>query len=99
MALDVGVVCDRCENHLGDGRRTYQIVVARAVARIQRLMALVSPGLMNSGRLFTIKGDDYKKEIDELGEKDTCYRVYKPDPVWLRYSNYLKDKYVIDVEK
>ena len=55
--------------------------------------------LVNGGRLFTIKGSDYKEEIDEVGDKGLGFMVYKPNADWLKYANYLKDKYVIDVEK
>jgi len=99
LVLDAVVVCERCENYGKSGQWKYEIVVARAVARLRTLLELASPVLVNGGRLFTIKGSDYKEEIDEVGDKGLGFMVYKPNADWLKYANYLKDKYVIDVEK
>ncbi len=99
LVLDAVVVCERCENYGKSRQWKYEIVVARAVARLRTLLELASPVLVNGGRLFTIKGSDYKEEIDEVGDKGLGLMVYKPNADWLKYANYLKDKYVIDVEK
>ncbi len=99
LALDAVVVCGRCEDYWKEWRERYQIIVARAVARLRVLLEMASPLLVDGGRLCTIKGLDYEREINEVGDYPLRYKVYKPDVCWLGYVNYLNDKYVIDVEK
>ena len=99
LALDVDVVCGRCENYWKEWQGRYQMVVARAVARLKVLLDLASPLLVKGGRLFTIKGLDFEGEVKEIGDYHRRIEIYKPDVYWLDYVNYLKDKYVIGVEK
>jgi len=99
LGLDVDVVCGRCEDYWGEWREKYQIVIARAVARLKVLLDLAAPLLVNGGRLFTIKGLDFEEEVKEIEDCHRQIEIYKPNVLWLDYVNYLKDKYVIDVER
>ena len=99
LGLEVDVVCGRCEDYWEEWRENYQIVIARAVARLKVLLDLATPLLVNGGRLFTIKGLDFEEEVKEIEDCQRQIEIYKPNVLWLDYVNYLKDKYVIDVEK
>jgi 16S rRNA (guanine527-N7)-methyltransferase len=99
LGLDVDIVCGRCEDYWGEWQEKYQIVIARAVARLKVLLGLATPLLVNGGRLFTIKGLDFEEEVKEIEDYRRQIEIYKPNAFWLDYVNYLQDKYVIDVER
>ena len=99
LDLDARVLCERVEEFGVNRQNYYAFVVARAVASLKMLVewtwGIMAPG----GRMITIKGPDYKQEIDELNDIKPRYAVQSPDQTWLNYSDYLRNKFLIIMEK
>ncbi|MBW3621311.1 MAG: 16S rRNA (guanine(527)-N(7))-methyltransferase RsmG [Actinobacteria bacterium] len=65
MGTDVAVVNDRAESaveRLGGG---FELVTARAVAPLKRLIGWTVPFLAPAGLLYAVKGDRWEQELDE----------------------------------
>lgn len=99
LHLGAEVVCDRCENYAKKVSGRYQAVVARAVARLHVLVDLSAPLLAPGGKLFAIKGMDFKEELDEIEGLGWRHRMHRPNKNWWEFESYLADKCVIELER
>jgi len=95
LALDCPVICQRCEAYSPHTDEKYIIAISRAVARLDILRGWSGQLLKTGGDLYSIKGGDYQREIDELGDNNLKVEVITPGGEWLRTSNYLNHKYII----
>jgi 16S rRNA (guanine527-N7)-methyltransferase len=98
LSLDCPVVNQRCEEFRPLASDRYDIVVSRAVARLKRLWGLSSHLLLPGGLLYTVKGENYQEEIDELSAVNLKSDIIAPDENWHRASDYLNQKYIVKLE-
>ncbi|MBW3561671.1 MAG: 16S rRNA (guanine(527)-N(7))-methyltransferase RsmG [Actinobacteria bacterium] len=78
LELDVEVVNERAETLSGD----FDLATARAVAPLGRLIPWVVPLLRPGGRLFAVKGERWREELEEAREhleRGTAHLVATPD--------------------
>lgn len=67
LRIDVAVQHDRAENVLK--RRRFDVITARAVAPLSKLLTWLTPGLKNGCQLLLIKGRRWTEEYDAAGEE------------------------------
>jgi 16S rRNA (guanine527-N7)-methyltransferase len=99
LGLECPIICQRCEAydlHISD---RYNILISRAVARLNLLWHWSGHLLNEGGHLYAFKGGDYQQELDELNEYDLKSEVLAPDDKWLQISDYLDKKYIVKLEK
>ena len=78
------VVCDRAETWaLGEGAGAYELVTARAVARLSTLAELASPLLADDGHLLAWKG---RRDDDEDAELERAAEQLAMRPAEIRWS-------------
>jgi 16S rRNA (guanine527-N7)-methyltransferase len=64
---NVRVICERVENlSIPEDKNKYDVIIARAVARLPMLWNWSKPLLKSTGCLLAQKGGDVRPEIDEL---------------------------------
>lgn len=71
----IKVVNERAENYIQDQRETYDLVVARAVSKINIISELATPYLKVGGYFLALKGQNYQEEcknIDQVLNKLSC---------------------------
>jgi 16S rRNA (guanine527-N7)-methyltransferase len=99
IGLDFQIVCQRCEQYAQAVVKKYNIVVSRAVANLKILLDWTHDLLDRPGFLYALTGGE---KIDELKETILIskeYRIMSPGVEWIDLSNYMKNKFVIVVEK
>jgi len=95
LNLRADVICERIEN-LDTGPLTgFDIIVARAVASIPVLHDWCRPFLGRSSYLLTLKGDNYKEELNN--RFDIKFYELVPSRSWCDFSNYLFKKCMIKI--
>lgn len=98
LDLDCPIIHKRSEGYIPQSFEKYQIVISRAVAKLELMWQLSSHLIDSEGYLYTIKGGNIHREIEELGNENLTVNVIIPDLEWLSVSNYLKDKYIVILE-
>jgi len=99
LELDCPVINQRCEEFKPLLSDCYQIVVSRAVARLRLLWDWSGHLIVPGGHLYSFKGGDYQKEIEELSGSNLKIEVIAPDGDWLEASDYLNQKCIVKLEK
>lgn len=83
LGVEVVVHTDRAESlALGTHRASFDLVTARAVASLDRLIPWAMPLLKAGGSLFAIKGERWREELDQATqqmERAGAYVVATPD--------------------
>lgn len=71
----IEVINERAENYIQNQRETYDLVVARAVSKINIISELATPYLKVGGYFLALKGQNYQEEcknIDQVLNKLSC---------------------------
>jgi 16S rRNA (guanine527-N7)-methyltransferase len=79
----VAVIRDRAEHLAGD--RAFDVVTARAVAPLERLVGWTLPLLRDDGRLLALKGQSAEEEIVAAEHALALLRAGQPQVVWCGY--------------
>jgi len=98
LGLSALVINDRAENLTAIYGHTFNVAVARAVADIPRLVSWVFPLLSSQGKLFVLKGCDYKSELKNMNTNEIVLTEMKPSQSWIRFSPYLENKIMLKLE-
>ena len=98
LNLDCPIINKRSEEYMPQSSEKYQFVISRAVARLKQMWELSGHLIDTGGNLYTIKGGNIHREIEELNNGNLTVNVIIPDTDWLNVSNYLKDKYIVILE-
>lgn len=98
-ALRCQVICQRCEVYAQYPLKKYKFIVARAVAKISRLLEWTDGLLENKGALYALKGGDEATETENGGLSAERYQIFRPEQAWTDFSNHMREKYVLCVEK
>lgn len=93
--LKTHIICERIENMKNSFFNKYDIIVARAVSSIPVLYNWTLPYLKRDGYLLTLKGDNYKQELDKKGDIKLVELI--PDQNWCDFSDYLLNKRMIKI--
>lgn len=81
---NTAVVCERAELWaLAGGEEAYDVVTARAVARLSTLAELASPLLRDGGHLLAWKG---RRDPEEEAELERAGKALAVEPVEIRWS-------------
>jgi 16S rRNA (guanine527-N7)-methyltransferase len=97
LELQAQVVCGRAEHYGKDSDSCFDIVVARAVAGIDRLWQWSQPLLKPGGSLMAMKGGACEDEFAWLREHGMPYQRLMPPQKWLLFSTYLNTKHIINL--
>lgn len=97
LGLTAKVINERAENLTAIYNNTFNIAVARAVADIPRLVSWVFPRLSHTGRLFVLKGSNYKSELKKY-INELVVTEMKPRRSWIEFSSYLENKIMLKLE-
>ena len=96
--VDVDVVCERYEKYADVSNMEFDWVVARAVAPLNELIALVRPHLDQGVKLLTIKGINFTEELECIELNKFRISAWNLDGL-IKTENYLKNKCLVKVEK
>jgi 16S rRNA (guanine527-N7)-methyltransferase len=99
LGLVCPIICQRCEDYKPEKSDRFKFIISRAVARLKLLWSWSRHLIGDDGQLYAFKGGDYQAEIDELVGSRLKIEVLVPGEDWLRASDYLKQKYIVKVEK
>lgn len=76
LGLDVTVHHGRAEELAGSGlAASFDVVTARAVASMERLLPLTVPFLAEGGVLYAVKGERWASELDEARDELQRHRL------------------------
>ena len=98
LGLAAVPVCNRAEGLETEDGRLFDVVLARAVAPLDRLDKLVKPLVRKRGLLYTLKGDGYRKEYKAGAALSGSLVALKVEDVWKRQSSYFDGKVMIKME-
>jgi len=99
LNLHLTVVCDRAENYKNNLPEKFDIITARSVAAIPILINIGMPLLNNKGRLYAMKGTNYKNEMDSVNLCRTSLIELPINTEWIDFSDYLTGKTLVRMEK
>jgi 16S rRNA (guanine527-N7)-methyltransferase len=97
LSLSAVVECNRIENLQPIPEKKYDIVTARSVTSIENLYRYGRFVLKNNGRIYTLKGDNFKTEIENKENKKIT-EIMIPKSI-TDYSNYFKNKTILKMER
>jgi 16S rRNA (guanine527-N7)-methyltransferase len=98
LALPARVVCMRAEEYVHKSSGRFDVVVARAVAVLDRLWRWSHPLLKPAGYLLAMKGGEDKEEFIWLKKCGLSHQKLQPPAAWLSWSSYLRTKYIIKIQ-
>jgi 16S rRNA (guanine527-N7)-methyltransferase len=98
LGLSAIAINDRAENLTTKYSDRFNVAVARAVTDIPRLVSWVFPLLNRQGRLFVLKGYDYKSELKNMNTNEIVITEMKPSQAWIEFSPYLEKKIMLKLE-
>ncbi len=96
--IDAEVVNDRIENYANNVGPEFDLVTARGLTALSALVPMAEPLLRNSGFMITIKGANYKDEIN-YPIKESMFLVDVPGKSWVKFSSHLSSKKTIIYRK
>jgi 16S rRNA (guanine527-N7)-methyltransferase len=95
LNLKVDIICERIENLPNSSFNSFDIIVARAVASIPILFNWCIPFLKKNGYMLTLKGDNYKKELNN--NLNINLNELQPYYSWYNFSDYLINKRMVKI--
>jgi 16S rRNA (guanine527-N7)-methyltransferase len=99
LNLPAQVVCARVETYAEDHDSCFDVIVARAVAAINRLWPWSHQLLRPEGFLLAMKGGPGADEFTWLRRQNIAYRRLIPPSEWLSFSSHLRNKHIIKLQK
>jgi 16S rRNA (guanine527-N7)-methyltransferase len=99
LGLNCPIINQRCEEYFPPTSERYAIVISRAVARLNMLWEWCEHLMAAHGNLYAFKGGEVKKELGELDPYNLKSEIIVPDKNWTEASEYLKQKFIIKLEK
>jgi 16S rRNA G527 N7-methylase RsmG len=87
------------EKLTGQLNNSFDIITARAVAPAHELIGMGIPFLRRNGIILTVKGVDYKTELNHKDYFMVRISEKTIDGSWIEESSYLADKLFIKMEK
>jgi 16S rRNA (guanine527-N7)-methyltransferase len=98
LTLNCRVVCERCEIYAQTTDQKYQTVVARAVARTDKLLIWTRLLQGKGDVLFAMKGGD-EKGAAAGGFSGGSSAILRPGASWTAFSDFMRHKYILRVER
>ena len=99
LDLDCPIINQRCEEFIPSPSERFTIVISRAVAGLKTLWEWCEHLIMPHGYLYAFKGGEYKRELAELNPYNLNSEIIIPEKEWSEVSEYLKQKFIIKLEK
>ena len=99
LTLNCRVVCERCEIYAQKTDQKYQTIVARAVARTDKLLIWTRLLQGRGNVLYAMKGGDEKGEAAESAYSGGSYSIFRPGADWTVFSGFMRHKYILRVER
>jgi len=99
LNLNCPIINHRCEEFFPPASERYTIVISRAVAGLKMLWEWCEHMIVPHGHLYAFKGGEYKRELAELNPFNLKSQVIIPNKEWVEASEYLKQKFIIKLEK
>jgi 16S rRNA (guanine527-N7)-methyltransferase len=99
LDLNCPIINQRCEEYVPPTSERFTIVISRAVTRLKVLWEWCEHLIISHGHLYVFKGGEYKKELGEMNPYNLKSEIIIPDKNWLESSEYLKQKFIIKLEK
>jgi 16S rRNA (guanine527-N7)-methyltransferase len=100
-ALDLGlqIVHERMEIFAHRNKNSFDIATSRAVADLSDLWNWIKPVLKSKGKLLVLKGGKIDTQIPAMESSGIKTEVYSPAVAWTKFSPYLNEKFLIELEK
>lgn len=99
LALECRIVCERCENYALNAGEKYRTIVARAVARTDKLLEWTSLMQGKGDVLYAMKGGDETAAALEKSYGSGFCTTLRPGADWTSFSDYMRYKYILRVER
>lgn len=97
LDLKCRIMCERSEIFAKTTPERFDVIVARSVASLPKLISMIRPLMKNDGLLFTLKGSNFQEEL-KLIDKSYKLSELKIEESWLEKSKYLNSKVMIKLE-
>ncbi len=94
LNLNINVYCERYEQFVTKAEIDYDWLLARAVAPLNKLLALVKPSLEQGTKLLTIKGENFETELAGVDQRYFKVWAYSESKV-----SELRNKKLVIVER
>lgn len=98
LSLPSLILCERAEKLAQTTRLRFDIIVARAVASMTALIESSAGLLSPAGSLFTLKGQDYIKELKNYKLDQIIINELTPNKHWIQRSPELNNKVMLKME-
>lgn len=99
LNLNPKVVNERIEKFIPEKNKTFDVILSRAVTSLKTLQSWSNVLLKRGGAIFTIKGLNYKNEVDYEEDDRFEYHEINPTIKWINISPNLKNKIIIKMKK
>ena len=81
LDLSPKIVNDRIENFISENKKTFDVIVSRAVTSIKQIWKWSRDLIKEDGAVFVIKGRDYEKELIKMDCTDIEILTTEPLPM------------------
>lgn len=98
LSLKCEILHGRIENYKFKSGDKYNIAISRGVTDLYNLWIWVGKLLTRDGRLCCLKGGNINEELTPFTNESVKIQRLSPKEDWVKYSNYLKEKFIVHVE-
>ena len=99
LGLKTKIIRERVENYSTEHQYSFDYVVTRAVAHLEKLWRWSYPLLKVNGALFALKGGNLQSEITALKDQNIVVEQIKPGSKWIEITQHLEHKILLKLEK
>jgi 16S rRNA G527 N7-methylase RsmG len=99
LNLNCPIMEQRCEYYQDHPTEKFELFVSRGVARLDVLWRWTTAMMGENSKMFVLKGGNYQREVEDMNFENVTIRACTPNHTWLHFSNYLKNKWVVILEK
>jgi 16S rRNA (guanine527-N7)-methyltransferase len=99
LNLNCSILEQRCEYYEDHPAPKFDLFVSRGVARLDILWHWTTAMMGENSKMFVLKGGSHQQEVEGVNFENVTVRFCTPGQTWLNFSNYLKNKWVVILEK
>ncbi len=99
LNLNCPIMEQRCENYGDHKTGKFDLFVSRGVARLDVLWRWTTAMMGENSKMFVLKGGSCQEEVESVNFENVTVRFCTPKQAWLNFSDYLKNKWIVILEK
>jgi 16S rRNA (guanine527-N7)-methyltransferase len=99
LNLNCPIIGQRCEYYQYHTAGKFELFVSRGVASLDNLWRWTTEMMAENSKMFVLKGGNYQREVESVKFENVTVGACTPSHNWLNFSNYMKNKWVVILEK